>query len=362
MKIWLDNIIFSLQTAGGISVVWNNLIKNIINITDNVRFLEYSNAKNNIFRKSLKIDETSISIINRIPTLLDYFSHPSTESGSPYIFHSSYFRTSKDPHAINVTTVHDFIYEQGKTNLKQKIRIHLNYKAIRDSDAIVCISENTKKDLLHFVPDIDPNKVYVIHNGVSKEYYYLKSKPYPELSEAVLFVGGRDGYKNFDFVVESLKQTKYSLLICGKSLSNKELLNLNNKLPNRYHFIPFPSNEQLNKIYNSVYALAYPSSYEGFGLPVLEAQRVGCPVIALNASSIPEIIGQTPLLLDNLTEGEFVNKLDLLKNETIRKNVIKNGLINSLKFSWERMAEEYYKLYIKLFEEKTGNSPSKISK
>lgn len=353
MKIWFDNIIFSLQRAGGISIVWNNLISNISNITTNIRFTEYSDATNNIFRKYLEIDDKTLSIVNHSPSLLDHFRHPIIESDTPYIFHSSYFRTSKHPLAINVTTVHDFIYEQGKPNLKQKIRIHLNYKAIRNSDAVVCISENTKKDLFKFIPDIDPKKVYVIYNGVSEEYKLLdKKETYIQYKDYILFVGGRQGYKNFYFVIDCIKDTNYKLLICGSPLSEKETSTLEQILPNRYKNIIFPTNQELNIIYNSVYALAYPSSYEGFGIPILEAQRAGCPVIVLNASSIPEVIGDTPLLMNELSKDCFIDKLNLLQDRKIRENIIEAGLVNSKRFSWERMATEYYNLYNYLLKNK----------
>ena len=88
-----------------------------------------------------------------------------------------------------------------------------------------------------------------------------------------------------------------------------------------------------------------PSSYEGFGLPVLEAQRSSSPVIAYNASSIPEIIGETPLLMKELTEKELADKLSLLNNTELINSVKSEGIKNSNKFSWERMANDYSALY-----------------
>ena len=103
--------------------------------------------------------------------------------------------------------------------------------------------------------------------------------------------------------------------------------------------------EQLNLFYNNAAALVYPSSYEGFGIPVLEAQRAGCPVIAYNGSSIPEVIGETPLLMQTLTDDEMVNKLKLLSNKQLMAEVRANGLENTHRFSWQRMGDEYMKIY-----------------
>lgn len=341
----LDNIIFSLQRAGGISVVWQHLVENLLKHSTEVGFIEYRNACDNIFRKKLVINPRRLRTISRFSPIFSQFKSPSVESIKPFIFHSSYFRICKNPKAINVTTVHDFIYEQGAPTLKQRLRIALNYRAIKKSDAIVCISENTKKDLLKFIPDIDSDKVHVIYNGVSEDYFQLPAIPYPKYRDCVMYVGGRQGYKNFDFVVKALKATRYRLLICGSPLSEGETTLLENHLSGRYEAVKYPSNNDLNKIYNSVHCLAYPSSYEGFGLPVLEAQRSGCPVVALASSSIPEIIGKEALLMSELSEKIFMSLLDKIENPVNRQLVIESGLENSKQFSWRKMANEYMNLY-----------------
>lgn len=355
MNIFFDNLIFSLQRIGGISMVWSELIKNLEKLKKlNVKYLEYKNANYNLYRRNLSINPQKIIRLKHFNKIFSQFKHPIIKSNKPFIFHSSYFRTCKNKNAINITTVHDFIYEQRKMSLKEKLRVNLNYYAIRNSQAIVCVSENTKKDLLKFVSDINPEKVSVIYNGVSEEYSKLNEPPYLRYNEYVLFVGGRQSYKNFEFLVKSLKDTKYNLLVCGAHLSKPEIDLLNTHLPNRYEPIVFPSNEELNKIYNSVFALVYPSSYEGFGIPVLEAQRAGCPVIAYNCSSIPEIIGNNDLLMNNLIPEELISKLNILENSVQRDKIITEGLQNSQKFSWKKMADEYLDLYQRLLNERSN--------
>ena len=86
------------------------------------------------------------------------------------VFHSSHYRIAKNPKAYNVTTVHDFTYELFSKGLAQKVHSWQKFKAIRKADVIVSISENTKKDILRFLPDIDPDKIRVIYNGVSDDY------------------------------------------------------------------------------------------------------------------------------------------------------------------------------------------------
>lgn len=351
MMVVFDNIIFSLQRAGGISVVWSNLIQRISRVNEESMFLEYKGAGDNLFRAGIRLPSNRVKVLKGFNKVLSQFLTPSIQYNQPFIFHSSYFRLSNNRNAINVTTVHDFIYEQNKRpTLRQKLRMKLNYRAIKRSDAIVCVSDNTRKDLLKYVPDIGDQKVSVIYNGVSDDYFPISDIPYPQYRTYILYVGGRQGYKNFEFVVRALKKTSYNLLVCGALLSQSEIDMLDRHLRNRYANIGFPSNAELNKIYNSVYALAYTSSYEGFGIPVLEAQRAGCPVVALAASSIPEIIGKNALLMPYLSEKKFIELLDKISDTKARAYIVNQGLINVQRFSWEKMAKEYVALYDSLLQ------------
>ena len=113
----------------------------------------------------------------------------------------------------------------------------------------------------------------------------------------------------------------------------------------RYHVISGIDSSLLNIYYNGAYCLLYPSAYEGFGLPVVEAQRAGCPVIAYNSSSISEIIGDTPLLLNDLSVNSITQALDTIKEPLLRSKVVEKGLCNAQRFSWDRMYEEVLQLY-----------------
>lgn len=343
--LYLDNIIFSLQRSGGISVVWYHILEKMLSDGMPFRCLEYPDATDNIFRQ--RMDIPSENILYRRQSLLPiarYLPVHVTEM-EPFVFHSSYYRYCPNKRATNITTVHDFTYEYFCSGLAKSVHCRQKYAAIRYSDIIVCISENTKRDLLKFLPDTDPEKIRVIHNGVSEEYHPVEDR-IPGLEEYVLFVGARGGYKNFQFVVDSLKDTPLKLAVCGRPLMPEEKQYLDNKLGTaRYKVYENVDNTMLNRLYNSVCCLAYPSSYEGFGLPVIEAQRAGCPVIALNKSSIPEIIGETPLLMQRLDKELFLQKLQILQDARTRKGIIELGLKNSIRFSWDRTSDAYIALY-----------------
>lgn len=352
MHIVLDNIVFSLQKSGGISVVWQELIKRLIKYGNyDLSFLEYVHAIDNICRKDILMPLVSVKSFCVLPAMVERFLNPMVDKKDPFIFHSSYYRYCSNKAAINITTVHDFTYEYFLKGIGSKLHTWQKFRALRHSDYIVCISENTKRDLLKFMPDIDENKVRVIYNGVSEDYFETSENlcsiniPFEKKSYLV-FVGSRVNYKNFELAVRSIGKTSYSLLIVGAKLSNDEQKLVNDCLPqNRWHSAGFMSNHDLNIAYNNAAALLYPSKYEGFGIPVLEAQRAGCPVIAYNGSSIPEVIGDTPLLMNELSEEELLEKMKLLSDNRLIENVITKGLENSKRFSWDKMYHDYKNLY-----------------
>lgn len=350
MKIVFDNIIFTLQRYGGISVVWSNLIKLILKRKDcDIIAIEYEGAKkNNISRQSIHIQENIIKLFkNRCLRFTRYknLTLKSMVASEPFIFHSSYYRTCTNKYAINVTTVHDFTYEYFERNpLARFIHCHQKHRAIRNSAHIVCISENTRKDLLKFIPDINPENVSVIYNGVDQRFHRIKDA---KQKQYVLFVGNRESYKNFLPILNSLSKCHVNLKIVGKRLREKETKALN-ECGILYEYCGMVSDEELNILYNEALCLIYPSKYEGFGLPVIEAQMAGCPVIAYNASSIPEIIGDDRLLINKIDASVLKEKLTMLSNPTIREEIITVGLKNAQRFTWERMEEEYYQLYRRL--------------
>lgn len=347
-KLVLDNIVFSLQRAGGISVVWQELLRKIISQESiDYECLELVDSMNNIFRKKINIPASKLKIQEGIISINRYLS-PRIKIDVPTIFHSSYYRTVSNKLARNITTVHDFTYELFYNGFRKKIHSWQKFKAIKSSDIVVCISQNTARDLVKFCPSINPQKIRIIYNGVSEEYYPInQADDYSK--DSILFVGARSGYKNFNYTVDSIADTNYKLVICGSPLLDSEIKYLNLKLGRaRYKYLGRVSNQELNRLYNSVLCLAYPSSYEGFGIPVLEAQRAKCPVIALNSSSIPEVMGDKSFLLNQLSSSEFKEKLRILQKDKRRHEIIEEGYQFSKRFSWNAMSTEYLNLYEEL--------------
>lgn len=349
LPLYIDSIAFYLQKSGGVSVVWKEIILRLINSKFKIINLQYRKNPKNIFYKCFenRIKKVILPLYNL--SVQRYLPVWISNERRKFIFHSTYYRYCLNSNAVNITTVHDFTYEYYLSGLKKVIHCWQKYKAIRKSKFIICISENTKQDLLKFLPDIDHCKIKVIYNGVSDDYYPDSNWdnsliPFAK-KDYLLFVGARDAYKNFVFLITSLNGTGYKLVVVGPELTSVEIELLNSNLGDNYYYAGRLLNRDLNKLYNGAFAFIYPSSYEGFGIPVIESQKAGCPVIAYNASSIPEIIGDTTLLMDNLTKEELLNKLALLKDEKNRVKIIQDGYANAERFSWDKSFKELIKVY-----------------
>lgn len=348
--ILFDNIIYSLQQSGGISSMWTMLLNSFYqdNRFDYTCFESNKKVFQNIYRKDLSIDKSKILIHKSIlPLSIERYLDINVPNSDIFsIFHSSYYRVLQNKSIKSIVTVHDFTYERFMSGIKKQIHCHQKYKAINNADFIVCVSNNTYNDLLYYLPEINKNKVKVIYNGVSSDFHHIENI---EKDDYLLYVGSRCNYKNFNLLIEALSETSHRIKICGTPLSNKEEQFLNKKIGhNRYEIYSNINNAQLNQLYNSSKCLIYPSSYEGFGLPILEAQSANCPVIALNTSSIPEVIGKSPLLIKNADKKSLIKALNMLEQDSILEEVINAGQANVKRFSHETMANQYKDLYLNL--------------
>lgn len=357
MILNIDSIIFSLQRAGGISVYWYEICNRLV-IKD-AYFFESVNK--NIFSKKLNIARRNESFL---PIgLLRYF--PFTKClTKKTLFHSSYYRVSLQRFVANITTVHDFTYEYYSSGLRKNIHTLQKNFALRHSAGVICVSENTKKDLIEFVPDIDQSRIKVIYNGVGAEFHPLNlfegDNAFNHLmgKKFILFVGDRSPYKNFDKAVGVAKQfPELSLVVVGGKAFSAYENDMLFDLKDRYYQFTGLSGDALNWLYNLAFCLLYPSSYEGFGIPVVEAMKAGCPVISTNLSSIPEIAGDAALLVDQPTVDLLCEKLKLLECENLRQSLRQKGFVQASKFSWDKCFEETYAFYQEVWEREFGEKP-----
>lgn len=353
-----DNIIFSLQKIGGISIYWVELIKRLQLKNRDIVFYQSKNeniATSELDIKTILESKLSFKILRYLPFL--------KKIPSKSLFHSSYYRVSLQKDVINITTVYDFTYEYFRKGLAKYVHVKQKAFAIKKSDAIICMSENTKKDLMKFYPQIEESKIKVIYNGVGCEFKKLQNKEeylnneFEILKDKnyILYVGDRNSYKNFSIAVEVLKELKeYTFVVVGAKKFNKQEDKIMESIQERvYHFDKIDA-QKLNILYNSAFCLLYPSSYEGFGIPVVEAMKSGCPVVSTNISSIPEVAGNSGLLVNDIKRESFVKEIIKLKNSNFRDELISKGFKQAEKFNWDNCFNQTYEFYEEIWRKKFG--------
>lgn len=368
MKIIYDNIICSLQKTGGISVYWNELIKRMLEKKQEMHFLMRSDADNLLIRQDLL---PNIRVLPKRFLGLDRFCNIKTNFDSrPHIFHSSYYRLSKSKQACNVVTVHDFTYEKFLSGMGKVLHTTQKFNAIKKADLVICVSQNTKKDLLAFLPKTNQSKIKVVYNGVSDNFFRTNQTIFEEegllnvLNEKyLLFVGQRKGYKNFACAVEAMKHlpVEYKLICVGSGFSEDEVT-LVKPFADRIISIKFPSQHDLNILYNSAFCLIYPSLYEGFGIPVAEAMKCCCPVVAANTSSIPEVAGNAAILIDDITAKKIADSVLSLENKETRETLIAKGILQAQNFNWDKCCDQTLDAYKQLFEKKRNEFRTSLQK
>lgn len=329
--VCLDGIIFSLQQTGGISVCFQELFKRVVARGLDAEMLLFDKAA------EARVGGHSEYIRQYRRRFQERYRACEVQAGTS-LFHSSYYRVPTGGKIPVVTTVHDFTYERFNSGIRRWVHSTQKFNAIRKASAIICISHHTRKDLLELVPEIDERNVHVIYNGVGTAFHPVNDADgVPGRRPYALFVGSRVYYKNFLAAVEALAHVPDTELVCvgGGTFSGEELALLEKKLPGRYRHRGAISEAELNLLYNRAQCLLYPSSYEGFGIPVLEAMSAGCPVVALNASSIPEVAGDGALLLASAEPELLMTAIQQTADADIRNVLRHKGFRQASRFSWD---------------------------
>ena len=363
MRICLDNIIFSLQPAGGISVYWYELLRRMLRDGLDFIALEDGAGRANIFRARLGLAPHRIFRSRpgsgRVARYLPVMAPHARRS----VFHSSYYRRPLGRGWGTVQTLHDFTYEHYRKGPARWIHSLQKRLALQGAQRVICVSEHTRRDLARFMPRFARDRVRVIYLGCGEAFRPLPAaEPGPAIlkdlaaGRYLLYIGSRVPYKNFDLAVEAVSRVAGCALVVigGGALNECHRTLLETRLAGRYRHLTQLGDETLNAFYNHAHALIYPSTREGFGLPVIEAMAAGCPVIAADASAIPEIAGAAALLVDSPTAEAFGVPIRALENQALRQNLIARGLENAGRFSWERCYRDTIAVYAGAFGRSAG--------
>lgn len=257
-----------------------------------------------------------------------------------------------------VTTVHDFSFILHKDyHPKERVEYFEKYffKNVSESDAIITGSEFSKKEILERL-NFQEQDVHVIYHGIDHNLFRKDNDlnlNFDIPKKFIFSVGSIEPRKNLLGLLKAYSQldnnikNEYKLVLAGfKGWENKEIMELIEKNKENIHYLGFISDIELVKVYNLATCFVFPSFYEGFGLPVLEAMACGTPVICSDSSSLPEVGGDTVVYCDPYDIEDIKNKIELvLSNQNLQNEMIKKGLERAKLFSWEKSANEHMKVF-----------------
>ena len=357
INILFDYQIFSLQQYGGISRYFSELVW---------RMNQFKDCKADIFcplyinTYLTKINKNNVrgfcipalpktgqirSLINKKLNLL-YSSLKELD-----IVHKTYYLDNRLKSRTTVVTVYDMIHERFPQYYPANDKTSdLKRRCCEKVDKIIAISNSTKKDLVNLF-GINPEKIIVIHLASSlKDTVSHSSHVFPE--PYLLYVGERGGYKNFDSLVHAFSQSRvlrnHFHLICfgGSPFDVSEEKKIKKSGISRFVHQVSGDDSLLVSYYKNASAFICPSLYEGFGIPLLEAMGLSCPVICSNSGSIPEVVGDAGIYFDPHDITSIRKALEnTLFNENLLAHLKMRGLQRESMFSWDRCANETVAVY-----------------
>lgn len=361
MKIAYDHQIFGWQKYGGISRYFYELAQNISSIDDvNVKVISPLFINEYLAKGNVKVDGVHVPQLrktSRIYRIMNQLITPwSLSHFRPDVIHETYYAVNSiaKKNAKIVITVHDMIHELFPNSFSSRdTTSYEKFAAVNRADHVICISENTRNDLIRLF-NIAPDKTSVVHHGF--ELLAQPSNNIPIKNPYILYVGSRGGYKNFSMLLRAYSQSphihnNFELVTFGGghfTLQEQTLIHQlgSGKLRIRY----LTGNDQLlADLYASATAFVYPSLYEGFGIPPLEAMSCNCPVICSNTSSIPEVAGSAAEYFDPSQLDSLLNALtNVLFDTSYRESLIAKGQQHTSYFSWKKCAQKTLSIYQKV--------------
>lgn len=267
--------------------------------------------------------------------------------------------------------IHDLAFEHYPEHLKLSHRLYLQHwspRFARRASRIVTVSEFSKKDISERYK-IFPEKIDVTYNGAHETYRPLSweereavKAEYTDGKEYFVFAGALHPRKNVVTLLEAFIKFKkrhrspIKLVIVGRmAWKFKELAALKETMPFKEDVVwaGYLNVKDLSKVIGAAYALVYPSLFEGFGIPILEALKCGVPGVVSNTSSMPEVAGDAALLVDPTDVADIAEKMGTIyKDEVLRNRLVQNAFVQAAKFNWDYSAEQLWESMMKCVKKK----------
>ena len=356
MKVGFDHQIFLLQKFGGISRYFVELINALseMGVDSTVVAPFYKNHYLSDLSGSVVVGRKVGSLLGRSDRLISYYNRRVTErrlrDSAFDVWHETYygFGVDRPIGQKSVLTVYDMIHEKFPADFPENDRTISNKRAaVLNSDRIIAISHSTKKDLCEIL-GVNPDKVDVVHLGFADfkrnagETFASPAAGRPFL----LYVGNRGGYKNFKGLLQAFASSPtlreaFDLIAFGGGAFDQAEIDLIGSLGLRTDRVRqlAGSDALLGDLYRHARAFVYPSRYEGFGLPPLEAMAHDCPVVVSNTSSLPEVVGDAGVYFDPENLDQMISAIDqVVHDDDLRKTLVERGRRRLQAFTWRACA------------------------
>jgi glycosyltransferase involved in cell wall biosynthesis len=361
LQIIVDGIIYNLQSTGGISRLFTEVLPRMCEIEEKLQItlLTEGHVSNNLPMHQ-RIEHRTVPSVSRylrpgrlwrpiVPYVKQYVRKLAIGSARGKIWHTTYYTDSGEKGVALVVSVYDMIFERFPDLFGGTSADHFNRQkknCILGADAVLCISETTRQDVIQFY-SLNPDRAHVIHLACSELFRKIEGdgvvnddftihEPY------FLYVGSRVHYKKFDLLLDAFSKygrADIKLLAVGPSWTNEEVMRLEAlKVRDRVCLFQGVDDQMLCRLYNRAEAFIYPSLYEGFGIPLLEAMACGCPVVASRIPSSVEVAGDCPHYVEPGDLDDMIHAFDLVLSEGKDSPRVKAGLEHVKLYSWDKTA------------------------
>lgn len=371
MNLSIDCRGINLYKGSGIGTYTENLLKELLNLDNKNNYTIFWAGEN--YEQYKRKNSTIVFTSKKHGMFYENFYYPSyLESNNIEMHHipQNGIGLTKDYYIPSIVTIHDLIpYILPQTCGQGYLTRFLKDMPfiLEKTKGILTVSEYSKQDILKFFPNFPSEKIFVTPLAANSSYKpldklqckdYLKKK-YKIDSPYILYIGGFSARKNVKGLLLSFKDiysslpSDYKLVFCGSVRDEGEKLKELCKelgLEDKVIFTGFVPDEDLPIFYNSSSLFVYPSLYEGFGLPPLEAMSCKTPVIASNTTSIPEVTKDSAILINPLNKDELSDAIiNVINSSSVSEELSIKGYENSKKFSWQKTAKLTLDAYEKIY-------------